>query len=202
MNDFDTGGWHALGEQWKRQPASRVDTDALLATLHRHGRHLRWALASELFGSAAMLVVLVWALATQPWSTGFSVAMSSLAGAALVFQGWSLWARRRQWTPDAKGVAALVELDIARTATTLQYWRISIWLALAMLVALAALMVAGVTGAGPVSGAIHEPGRLAGGLLASACVGAGFAGWAWWRCRQLRARLARMRQVCDALGDD
>ena len=97
--------------------------------------------------------------------------------------GNALWARRRQiWNAD-HDLVTMVELDIARAETTLRYWRVSIWLSLAMLLALVGLAAD----------------KAMSGLPVIWIPASGFALWAWWRCRHIGERLASMRRIRDEL---
>ena len=175
--------WQGLADDWREQPVSRVDVDALLRGIRQRGRRLRWAVASELVGTAAMLGVAAWATRSPAWTGSFALLMGALIAAALMFQAWSLWARRRQvWNGD-RDLVAMVELDIARAQTTLRYWRVSIWLSLAMLLALVGLAAD----------------KAMSGLPVIWIPATGFALWAWWRCRHIRERLASMRRIRDEL---
>lgn len=193
MNDIQhtQDYWQSLGDDWREQPASRVDVEALLHGIRQRGRRLRWAVGSELAGTGAMLGVAAWATRSPEWAGNFPLVAGALIAAALVFQLWSLWARRGQVRDLALDLVAMINLDIARAQTTLRYWRVSVWLSVAMLVAMLAAAV---------TGAVHE--RIWFGLLASAVPGLGFAAWAWWRCRRIRELLTGMQQIRDELQQE
>lgn len=186
QNRHPQDDWQSLADEWREQPVSRVDVDALLRGIRQRGRRLRWAVGSELVGTLAMLVIAVWASRYPIWSGSFALLMGVLIAAALVFQGGMLWARRNQMRDIDKSVVSMVELDIARAQTTLRYWRISIWLSLTMLLVLYAM-----------AGLASDKALL--GVLLSAFPGLGFAVWAWWRCRGIRLRLASMHRIRDEL---
>ncbi|OHE84714.1 MAG: hypothetical protein A2579_03240 [Lysobacterales bacterium RIFOXYD1_FULL_69_11] len=186
QNQHPQDDWQSLADDWREQPVSRVDVDALLRGIRQRGRRLRWAVGSELAGTLAMLAIAAWASRSPAWNGSFAVLMGVLIAAALVFQGGMLWARRNQMRDIDQNLASMVELDIARGQTTLRYWRTSIWLSLAMLLVLYA-----------VAGSASE--KVLPGVFVGAFPGLGFAVWAWWRCRGIRLRLARMRRIRDEL---
>lgn len=191
--------WLALGDDWRAQATGTVDVDALRAEVRRRGRRLRWALVSELFGFALALAVGVWALRSDP----AGIAPAVVIGLLLIlagFQGWSLWIRRRQVSDSGLDARAMVELEIDRARTSLRYWRVSIWLSMAMWLALYAVATLGVWVADANADAVTAD-KWAGILIGAGSVGIGFAVWAWWRGRRTSARLVRLRGLRDELRD-
>jgi hypothetical protein len=94
----------------------------------------------------------------------------------------------------------MVDLEIARARTSLRYWRVSIWLSVAIWLALYALAMLGAWG-GDANAGVVPADKLAGSLVGAGSVGIGFAAWAWWRGRRPRARLVRLHGLRDELRD-
>ena len=191
--------WVELGEDWRAQPGSTIDVDALRAEVRRRGRRLRWALISEVFGFALAMAVGVWALLSEPAGMASAVIIGLLVIVA-GFQGWSLWIRRRQVGDSGLDATAMVDLEIDRALTSLRYWRVSIWLSVAMWLALYAVAMLGARVADGNADVVLA-GKLAGSLVGAGSVGIGFAVWAWWLGRRTRARLLRLRALRDEMRD-
>jgi len=117
------------------------------------------------------------------------------------FQCWSLWSWRRQVSDSGLDAMAMVELEIERSRISLRYWRVSIWLAVAMWVALYALAMLGVSASGADTGDVVAR-KLVHALGAVGLVGIGFALWAWWSGRRTRAHLAKMLALRDEMRRD
>lgn len=188
--------WAVLGNDWREQAVSAVDVEALRDEVRQRGRRLRWALLNDLVGFALAMGLGVWALVS-----GRAGAASALIIGLLVivlgFQGWSLWIRRRQVSDSGLGALAMVELEIARARTSLLYWRVSIWVAMAMLLALYAFaMLAPMALTDGVT--LREVGSslVAVGLI---CMGSGV--WAWWLGRRTQTRLVRLRRLRDEMRE-
>ena len=191
--------WLALGEDWRAQPAGTIDVDALRDEVRRRGRRLRWALVSELFGFALAMAVGVWVLRSEP----AAMAPAVIIGLLLVlagFQAWSLWIRRRQVRDSGVDARAMVDLEIARARTSLRYWRVSIWLSVAIWLALYALAMLGAWVADGSADVVLAD-KLAGSLVGAGSIGIVFAVWAWWFGRRTRARLLRLLGLRDELRD-
>ena len=190
--------WLALGEDWRAQQGSTLDIDALRAEVRRRGRRLRWALISELFGFALAMALGVWVLMSEPAGVASAVIIGLLV-IVTGFQGWSLWIRRRQVGDSGLDASAMVDLEIDRASTSLRYWRVSIWLSVAMWLALYAVAMLGARVANGNADGVTD--KLAGGLVGAGSVGIGFAVWAWWLGRRTRARLLRLRALRDEMRD-
>ena len=190
--------WLALGEDWRAQPGSGIDVDALRNEVRRRGRRLRWALVNELVAFAMAMGLCLWVLLSGRAGLAPAVViglMVLLAG----FQAWSLWIRRRQVGDSDLDARAMVDLEIARARTSLRYWRVSIWLSVAIWLALFTLAMLGVWVADTPDDVSAD--KLAGSLVGAGSVCIGFAIWTWWRGRRTRARLARLHGLQDELGD-
>lgn len=193
--------WLALGEDWRAQPGSGVDVDALRAEVRRRGRRLRWAMAHDFAGFAIAMGACVWAL-----QSGRAGLMSAVVVGMMVvlvgFQAWSLWSRRRQVGDSGLDARALVDLEIARGQTSLRYWRVSIWLSVAIWLGLYGLAMLGawVADANADADAVTAD-KWAGILAGAGSVGIGFAIYAWWLGCRTVARLQRLRQLRDEMRD-
>lgn len=200
MNDVEHQGeeWQTFANDWREQPGGKPDADALLRGVRRRGWRLRWNLASDLATAAFVVALCLWAMRMN---TGLpDWVFAALMTVVLVFQGWALWIRRRQARDSGLDANALVALDIRRTRTTLLYWRISIWLGLALWLALYAVTWSAHVSPWPGDNVTLR--ELVYSVLASALVGPGFAMWAWWWSRRNRRRLTRMLELRDELERD
>ncbi len=201
MNGLDKhDDWQALGDDWCRQATSAIDIDVLRQEVRKRGRRLRWALVNDLFGFAFAVGLSVWVMLTGRAGLPHAVIIA-LVVTLCGFQGWSLWIRRRQVSDSGLDAIAMVELEIARARTSLRYWRVSIWLAVAMWLGLYAYaVVSGFTL--PVGSGVTDARKLFLGLWAGAATGVCFALWAWWLGRRTQARLARMLWLREELRQD
>lgn len=191
--------WLALGEDWRAQPGSTIDVDALRAEVRRRGRRLRWAMAHDFAGFALAMGLCLWVLLSGRAGLTPAVVIG-LMGVLGGFQGWSLWSRRRQMGDSGLDARAMVDLEIARARTSLRYWRVSIWLSVAIWLALYVLAMLGVWATDANADAETAHG-LAGALIGAGSVGIGFAVWAWWLGRRTRARLLRLHGLRDEMRD-
>lgn len=190
--------WSSLSQTWQAQAVSAVDVDKLRAETRRRGRQLRWALLAEVLltlSVQAYLLHVVWPFAKtdgQRWLLG------SMMLITLLYQGWSLWIRRRQLRDEGLGARALLSLNIERARTSIQYWRVGVWVGVLMMAALtfAPLHV------WPAATTDYELGKMAGGWVGGAAASIGCALFAWGYGRRLRARIARLREVLRELGKE
>lgn len=189
--------WQAMAKAWREQPGSRLDTDALLKEVRRRGRRLRWALVSEVATMAVVLVLCGRVLLSPDVSHFTRLVVGVLTAMVLGFQGWALWIRRGQVRDSGRDANAMIALDIARTRTTLRYWRVSTWVAVAMWLGLYA--VAWSTLASPSPGDAATLQKLVHSVMATGLVGFGAAVWAWWWSARHRRRLASMLSLRDEL---
>lgn len=207
MNDVRNSrdDWQALADDWRQQPGSAIDSAALLQEVRRRGRRLRWMLASELATTAFVLGLCAWTLSSSGSPGNLRILIGLLVAIVLGLQAWALWIRRGQLRDQTLDAQAAITLDIRRTRTTLRYWRVSTWVAVAMWLALYAAAWVGlawpeVIALGP--GDQVSQRKLIHGVAASGAVGAAAAVWAWGRCRQLRRRLERMLTLRAELQED
>lgn len=195
------GGWDTLAADWRAQPTATIDVDALQRDVTRHRRRIRAWLALEIVLTTLGIGVCAWAtFRTDPplfSPSALAVLVASLVG----FQGWSLWIRRRQTRDSGLDVRALLALERDRIATSLLYWRVNAWLAVAIWVAISGLLLAGAVAPDAIE--LPMTPRQAGLSMAiNAPLVLGLAGFAWWWCRRGRARLARVRELQDELDVD
>ena len=191
--------WLALGEDWRAQAGSSVDVDALRNEVRRRGRRLRWALVNELVGFAMAMGLCLWVLLSGRAGLAPAVVIGLMVVLA-AFQAWALWIRRRQIGDSGLDARAMVDLEIARARTSLRYWRVSIWLSVAIWFALYALAMLGVS-VSDTNPDIVSADKLVGSLVGAGSVCIAFGAWAWWRGRRTRARLARLHGLQDELRD-
>ncbi|GAB2626601.1 hypothetical protein [Novilysobacter erysipheiresistens] len=195
------GGWDALAADWRAQPTAVVDVDALRRDVTRHRRRIRAWLALEILLTTVGVGVCAWAtLGIDPplfSPSALAVTIALLLG----FQGWSLWIRRRQVRDSGLDVRALLALERDRISTSLLYWRVNSWLAVAMWVALFGLLLAGVLAPDAIALPM-TPRQAALSLAINIPLVLGLAGFAWWWCRRSRSRLARVQALQDELDAD
>ena len=194
-------GWDVLAADWRAQPTAAIDADALRRDVTRHRRRIRAFLALEILLTVLAIGVFAWAtFRTDPSlfsPPALAVMVASLSG----FQGWSLWIRRRQIRDSGLDVRALLALERERIATSLLYWRVNAWLAVAICVAISGLLLAGVLAPDAIE--LPMTPRQAGLSMAiNAPLVLGLAGFAWWWCRRGRERVARVRELQDELDVD
>lgn len=197
MHDDLPGDWQALGEDWRAQAISAIDIDALRREVHKRGRRLRWALANDLLGFAATIGLSLWAMLTGRAGLPHAVIITlivTLCG----FQAWSLWIRRRLVGDSGLSAAAMVELEIARARSSLHYWRVSIWLGVAIWLGLYAFVLQDGFPLSLDHGVIVAR-KIIVSLGVAATTGLGFALWAWWLGGRTRKRLKRMLSLREAL---
>ena len=199
MIDIDNNrdDWQRLGEDWRTQPTIAVDIDALRAEVRKRGRRLRVALVNEVIGFALTAALCLWVLASPQRLVAPGLIVGLLV-AVFGFQCWSLWIRHQQVRDSGLDATAMVDLEIARARTSLRYWRVSVWLALAMWMALYLFTMLG--GAWEAGDVVVR--KLFHSLWAVGLVGVGSAFWAWGWGHRTRTRLARMLRLRDELRQD
>ena len=191
--------WAALGDDWRAQATGTIDVEVLRDEVRRRGRRLRWALLHELAGYALAMALGLWVLLSE--RGGIPAAL--IIGLLVIltgFQGWSLWIRRRQISDRGLDVRAMIDLEIARARTSLRYWRVSIWLSVAMWLAIYAVAMLGGGITDTQADAVSAE-KWAGSLIGAGSVGIGFGIWAWWLGRRTHARLVRLQGLHDELRD-
>jgi hypothetical protein len=191
--------WDALAADWRAQPVTVVDPEALRRDVVRRGRWLRGWLALEI----VLAVVTLGICAGATWWVQpplFSPpAFLAVAAAVVGFQGWSLWIRRRQIRDVGLDARALLALERSRIDTSLRYWRTNAWVTVALWVALFAMLMAA-TGVGADEMPM-TPRQAALALALNAPLVLAVAVFAWWwsrRCRARRGRVVALQAELDA----
>jgi hypothetical protein len=189
------GDWSALAADWQRQATPVLDIEALRREVDRRGRTLRYMVWLEIgftllvLGACAMIVL-------SPHSErSEAILFGAMAVFLLVYQTGIVWMRRRDLANTGRDARSLVDLEIRRAGTVLLYWRWGMWAGLALWVVLYGFFMAGVLQGWP----SPRLAGLAGGLLVNVVVFPAVGVYAWWRCRQARARLARFHALREQL---
>lgn len=196
-----SGGWDTLAADWRAQPVTAVDAEALQRQVMRRGRRLRWSLGVEALLTTVAIGMCVWATFVLEGAVFSPLASLVVIGSLLGVQGWSLWTRRRQVRDSGLDVRALLALERDRIQTSLRYWRVNTWLAVALWCVLCGLLV--VVLAAPADGDVGVSSRqLIASVLVNAPVLLGFATFAWWWCRRGRQRLGRLRALQEEIDRD
>lgn len=183
--------WHALSEAWMAQPAPGVDLEAVRREALKRGRSLR----RKVWAEVAMVVLYAffcgYVVLVHDSHRFEKIVFTALGVFLIVYQAYFLWLRRGELSDAGMDVNSLVDLELRRCHTTVRYWRIGMWTALAMWGGLYLAMMAAMQSDGP-------PGfvfGLAGGLLANLVVLPACGLFGVWRSRQEQARIARYREI-------
>ena len=188
--------WAALSADWRSQESPGIDVEALRAEATRRGRTLRRVLALEIVFSALVAVMCAY-IALQPRADGFERWLFGGLGVfVVVYQAYMVWLRRREWSEAGLDASALLEVELRRCATTLHYWRLGMWLSLAIWVGLFGLWLYALQAGWP----DQRVGGLMGGLLANVVLLPALGVYGLWRSRQARARCQRLRALRELLG--
>jgi hypothetical protein len=187
--------WQALSDTWRNQTTPSIDLDALRREVGKQGRYLRRMLALEVGTTVLMVAFFAWAL-MRPENTLFERLLFGVGSAVMIlYQGYVLWIRRRELSDTGLDAQALLDLEIRRANTTHRYWRVGMWLGLALwLVIYAALMVGLQQGWDK-----SQVAGLAGGLAANVLVFPLAGIFGHWRCRQATQRRVRYQQLLEQL---
>ena len=187
--------WQTLSDAWRGQATPTIDMDALRRDVGRQGRYLRRMLALEVGCTALLVLLFAWAM-TWEQNTLFDYLLFGIGAVVMVaYQGYVLWIRRRELSDTGLDAQALLDLEIRRARTTHRYWRVGMWLGLAIWLVLYVLLMAGMRldwDLGRVAG-------LVGGLSANVIVFplAGLFGVR--RCRQATQRRERYQELLGQL---
>jgi hypothetical protein len=183
--------WKALGDTWRDQPVPAIDPEAIGQEIRRHGRRLRWLVGSEALFSVLAVLLCAWIVQRPDTSTVDRWVFIGLGVVLAVYQVGVLWLRRRQLRDDGRNVADLVDLEIRRTRAGITYWRISMWTAMAIWLALSLVVWFDASDALRrgffVMIAINGPMMLAAAIFV------------WRRGRRSLARIARFEALRDQL---
>ena len=188
--------WAALSADWRSQESPGIDVEALRAEATRRGRTLRRVLALEVV-FAALAALLCAFIAFKPGADGFERWLFGGLGVFMVvYQAYMVWLRRREWSEAGLDASALLDVELRRCATTLHYWRVGMWLSLAIWVGLFAIWLYALQAGWP----DQRVGGLMGGLLANMVLMPALGVYGLWRSTQARARCRRLRALREQLG--
>ncbi|MGH8084504.1 MAG: hypothetical protein ACREPV_04430 [Lysobacter sp.] len=194
-------GWDALAADWRAQPIAAVDADALRRDVTRHRRRIRAWLALEILLTTLATGLCAWATFRIDPPLFSPTGLAAMVALLFGFQGWSLWIRRRQIRDSGLDVRALLALERDRIATSLLYWRVNAWLAVAIWMAISSLLLTGALAPDAIE--LPMTPRQAGLSMAiNAPLVLSLAVFAWWWCRRARARLARVQALRNELDVD
>lgn len=191
--------WQSLTTQWREQPVSAIDLSALRTEARNRSRRLRLALAAEVLLTVVLVAYIGRAMLTPELPGGVFGLFVAVIVLLLGYQSWSLWIRRRQLRDQGLDAAALLTLEIDRARTSIDYWRYGTWIGVLMIVTLSAAVASMVL---PHIDDPRELDRMIGGGVGGAVAAVGCAVFAWWRGRQMRARIARLLALRDELDTD
>ncbi|MGY0557808.1 hypothetical protein [Lysobacter sp. A421] len=195
-------GWNVLAADWRAQATAKIDVEGLRREVVRRGRRLRWMMGAEVLLTTVVIGMCVWAtlLVERPLfsPTGSLVVIACVLGV----QGWSLWIRRRQVRDSGLNVRALLALERDRIRTSRLYWRVNVWLAVALWCVLFGVLMQGLVVPADDGGSGMSLRQAMASLLVNAPVTLGFATFAWWWCGRGRKRLQRLQALQNALDAD
>ncbi|MGY0618212.1 hypothetical protein [Lysobacter sp. A378] len=195
-------GWNVLAADWRAQATAKIDVEGLRREVVRRGRRLRWMMGAEVLLTTVVIGLCVWAtlLVERPLfsPTGSLVVIACVLGV----QGWSLWIRRRQVSDSGLNVRALLALERDRIRTSRLYWRVNVWLAVALWCVLFGVLMQGLVVPADDGGSGMSLRQAMASLLVNAPVMLGFATFAWWWCGRGRKRLQRLQALQNALDAD
>jgi len=187
--------WQALSDAWRDQATPTIDMDALRREVGKQGRYLRRMLALEVGLTVLLLVFFAWALLRPDNTLVEYLLLGGFAFLLIVYEGFVLWIRRRELSDTGLDAQALLDLEIRRAGTTHLYWRIGMWTAMAMWLALYAALMAGLS-------LDWEEVRLAGligAVTANVLAFPAVALFGYYRCRQASQRRARYQDLLEQL---
>jgi hypothetical protein len=187
--------WQALAETWQQQPAPGIDLEQVRREATRRGRQLRRTLVLET-ALTAVVVLLSVGMAFAPGGGYDPWLFGTMAGFLVLYQAWMISLRQRQVDDAGLDARALLDLEIRRCATALLYWRVGMWTALGMWLALYAYLFHGMDAGWP----IKQTAGLVGGLVANLLVFPGMGIYGVWRCRDARRRQNRLTALRTQLG--
>lgn len=186
MND-----WDAMGSDWRGQAVPNIDVDALRAEAAQQGRRLRRTLVLETLLAACSMVFLGWIALrpdARPIETWFLGGMALLM---LPYQAYVIWLRRREWSEAGLEVDALLDVEIRRCRTTLHYWRFGMASVMVIWLGMHGAMWLTMWLAGPLELVTDLVNLQVGYAVMIPLVGL----FGVRRCRQVRARLARLAEL-------
>ena len=188
--------WSNLSQTWQAQAVSTIDVDQLRAETQRRSRHLRWALSAEVLmtlGLVAYLAHAAWSL-VEPVGARWLLAL--MIPLLVSYQAWSLWLWRRQLHDEGLDVRELLLLEIKRARTSILYWRVGVWVGVALVAVLSLLPLTVL----PLAATEYGLGKMAGAWVGGVASTMGCAAFAWAYGRRLRAQIARWQRLLGELG--
>ena len=189
--------WDAMAADWREQAVPAIDVDALRAEARQQGRRLRRMLVLETVFAAVVVGFVAW-LALRPEAERLDTWLFGGLGAFLVpYQAYVLWLRRREWREDGLGVQALLDVELRRCTTTLHYWRVGMWTAVGLWLAVYAVLVAGMQLGWPAREVASLLGATLGNVIALPLVGL----YGLRRSRLARERRERLLGLRAQLGE-
>lgn len=187
--------WDAMGSDWRGQAVPTIDVEALRAEATQQGRRLRRTVVVETLFAALVVLLIGWiafranATAMESWLFG------TLAALMLPYQAYMVWLRRREWSESGLDVHALLDVETRRCATILHYWRVGMWGALALWLAIFGVLWMGMLSTWP---GLDVDG-LFGGIVANVVVMPAIGAYGLRRCNQARDRLQRLATLREQL---
>lgn len=189
--------WQAAGAAWRGQRVPALDIDALQKEVAHRSRRMGVVRALDLLCGALAVVLCLYAM-WQAEDTSERWVDAGLIVVVVAFTTWVHHKRRRQWRSVDLEPAALLAFESARTRTSMQVWRASVWLVCALWSALAAQTLLVLSADAP------EPRAVVGlmrSLAANAVVLLVSSSLAWWLSRRGRARLRRLHALEQQLKE-
>lgn len=188
--------WKDLSNTWQQQPVPGLDIDALRSEAQRRGRTLRWVLWGEVALTALMVVLFVFVLLAQDSDVFEEILFGALVVFLVGYQ--TIMTRRRLREVDSAGLdpPALLALEIRRCRTTLWYWRVGTWTAMALWLVLYAVMFVGMQQDWP----LGRVAGLAGGLGMNVFLFPLMCLYGLRSCNSARKRLKRFLALREQLG--
>lgn len=181
--------WDALGADWRGQSVPALDVEALRREAGREGRRLRLTLGAETLLALLVAAFLVW-VALKDGATRMETWLFGGLGLLLLpYQAYVIWLRRRELSESGLDGPALLDMELRRCATTLHYWRVGMWTAMAIWGVVYAVFWAGVLGAWSRPEVAGLFGAVLGNLVAMPLIGI----YGLIRCRQVRRRRERLQ---------
>ncbi len=141
-NDKIATDWQSLGQAWQNTPVPPFDAAALQRSVDRRSRRLQMTVVVDLAVAAITLALCVWAMLTRERTALTDIGYLTLIALVLVWMGWGLWQRRRQWRAVDRSPSALLDFELERTRVSLQLARASIWLVTAITLGIFLIVVA------------------------------------------------------------
>lgn len=191
----DNQEWGSLAADWQRQATPAIDIDAIRDEAERRGRGLRRMIWLE-GGFTVLVIVLCLSVVFIPGSDRVEALLfGSMSAFLAVYQVLMIRMRRHDLADAGRDALSLVDREIQRAGTVLRYWRVGMWTALAMWLAIYAMLLYGLANDWPP----QRVGGLMGGVGINVFVFPAMGVYGLWRCGQARARLRRFGALREQL---